>query len=243
MTAAVCLFCVLDLSEPWKPLHNVSRPLIIYSASGAVGSFAIQLARLSKIHPIIAVAGNAKEHVEQLIDSSKGDVVCDYRNGNETLVREIQKVLGATGHQNIEVAQDCISEEAKGSHPNIIKVLHPRGHICLVPNYDPQEIPPQMTQIRATVRWVHQNINSYAGVCIGPVDAPSLTDSETGCREFGYIMFRFFTRALEKGLLKGHPYKVAVGGLGSVQSALEDLKAVRASGIKYVVQIADTPRS
>ncbi|KAL8700115.1 MAG: hypothetical protein Q9201_005621, partial [Fulgogasparrea decipioides] len=207
------------------------------------GSFAVQVARLSNIHPIIAVAGNAKEYVEKLIDRSKGNVVCDYRNGDEALVREMQEVLKATGNKMVDVALDCMSEKSQGSYQNIFRVLSPRGHICLIQNYDPQESPQQVIPTRATVRRVHQNINTYAGVCTGTADVPSLADSETGCREFGYIMFRFFSRALEKGLLKGHPYKVAVGGLGGVQTTLDELKAGRASGFKYVVQIADTPRS
>ena len=239
MTAAVGLYLTLGLPEPWKPLHT-GRQLIIYGASGAVGSFAIQLAQLSNIHPIIAVAGKARDHVEKLIDRSKGDAICDYRNGDDALVSEMQEALKTTGHDKVEYALDCMSEKAKGSYPNILKVLDPKGHICLIQNYDPKDMPESITHTRATVRWVHQNINTYAGMSSGPEEIPNLTDSVTGCRDFGYVMYRFFGQALEKGFLKGHPHKVVVGGLGGVQTALNDLKSGQASGVKYIFQIADT---
>ena len=239
MTAAVGLYCTLGLPEPWKPLH-VSTPLVIYGASGAVGSFAIQLAQLSNIHPIIAVAGKAREHVEKLIDKSKGDRICDYRNGDDSVVAEMREALVANGCDDTQYALDCMSEKAKGSYPNILKVLAPRGQICLIQNYDPKDFPETTTHTRATVRWVHQEINTYAGLSSGPEVIHSLTDSVTGCRDFGYIMYRFFGRALEKGFLKAHPHKVVVGGLSGIQHALSDLKSGQASGVKYVFQIADT---
>ena len=87
------------------------------------------------------------------------------------------------------------------------------------------------------------NINTYAGMSSGPEENPNLTDSVTGGRDFGYVMYRFFGQALEKGFLKGHPHKVVIGGLGGVQTALtalNDLKSGQASGVKYIFQIADT---
>ena len=218
-----------------------SQPLIVYGASGAVGSFAIQLAQLSNIHPIIAVAGKARDRVERLIDRSKGDTICDYRNGNDALVAEIQEALKNTGYIAVEHALDCMSEKAKGSYVNILKVLDPKGQICLIQNYDPKEIPETITHTRTTVRWVHQDINTYAGLTQGPEEIPSLTDSVTGCRDFGFIMFRFFGRALEKGFLKGHPHQIVLGGLSGIQTGLENLKSGQASGVKYIFQIADTP--
>ena len=239
MTAAVGLYCTLGLPEPWRPLH-VSRPLIIYGASGAVGSFAIQLAQLSNIHPIIAVAGKAREHVEKLIDRSKGDTICDYRNGDDSLVAEMRESLKTTGHDRVEYAFDCMSDKEKGSYTNILKVLDPNGQICLILNFEPKDFPETTVATRTTVRWAHQDINTYAGVNSDPTVDHSLTDSVTGCRDFAYIMYRFFSRALEKGFLKGHPYQVSTGGLGGIQRSLDSLKSGQASGIKYVFQIADT---
>ena len=239
MTAAVAIYLTLGLPEPWRPAQN-QLPLLIYGASGAVGSFAIQLAQLSNIHPIIAVAGKARDHVEGLIDRSKGDVICDYRNGDTALVSEIRDALEVAGLSGIKYAFDCMSEKAKGSYPNILKVLDRTGHIALIQNYDPRDMPADVTITRLTVRWVHQDINTYSGLTSGPEETHSLMGSKTGCREFGCIMYRFFGRVLSKGFLKGHPHRVVPGGLNGVEPALRSLKAGEASGIKYIFRIEDT---
>ena len=49
-----------------------------------------------------------------------------------------------------------------------------------------------------------------------------------------------FARGLATGEFKGHPYKVVPGGLGAVPGILEDLKAGKASAVKYVFRIGET---
>lgn len=84
MTAAVGLHQKLRLPEPWQGLTN-STALIIYRASSTVGAFAVKLAALSNIHPIVAVARNRKKYVESLIDRSKGDFIIDYREEEKAI--------------------------------------------------------------------------------------------------------------------------------------------------------------
>ncbi|KAG5661275.1 hypothetical protein KAF25_005397, partial [Fusarium avenaceum] len=73
----------------------VPTPIVIYGASSAVGSFAIKLARVSNIHPIIAIAGKGTPYVESLLDRSRGDIVFDYRDGDEEVVNGIRGHLKA----------------------------------------------------------------------------------------------------------------------------------------------------
>ena len=54
------------------------------------------------------------------------------------------------------------------------------------------------------------------------------------------IFFRYIARGLQKGFFKGHPYQIVPGGLGGVQTALQDLKDGKASAVKYVLRIAET---
>jgi NADPH2:quinone reductase len=54
-------------------------PLIIYGGAGAVGSFAIKLAQISNIHPLIVMAGNSIDYVESLVRKEKSDTIIDYR--------------------------------------------------------------------------------------------------------------------------------------------------------------------
>ncbi|KAL7955449.1 GroES-like protein [Trichoderma compactum] len=91
ITAALNLYKELRLPEPWVPAEDPT-PLVIFGAASSVGAFAVNLASLSNIHPIYAVAGRGTEFVESLLDSSKGDRVIDYRQGPDFVTAEIQRL-------------------------------------------------------------------------------------------------------------------------------------------------------
>lgn len=136
MTAAIGLYLRLALPEPWRPATE-PIPLVIYGAASAVGVYAIQLARRSNIHPLICVAGRAKDYVETLIDRSKGDTIIDYRNGDEAVVAGLKKALEG---RPLLHAFDAVSE--KGSYVNLSKVLEKGAKITLVlPGKEYSEIP------------------------------------------------------------------------------------------------------
>ena len=62
--ASIGLFAMLRVTNsPWKPFEkDFKRPLVIYGAAAAVGAavgaYAVKLAMLMNIHPIICVAGH-----------------------------------------------------------------------------------------------------------------------------------------------------------------------------------------
>merc|ERR1711915_380286 len=58
---------------------------------------------------------------KSMIDTSKGDTIVDYRNGDEAVVQGIKDALKG---QKLEYAYDAVSE--KGSIKNIASVLIPR---------------------------------------------------------------------------------------------------------------------
>ena len=75
-TAAVGLFRILQLPCPWDS-ETKTTPLIINGASGAVGAFAVKLAKLSPaVTPIIGIAGTSANFAK----SVGCDVVIDYRS-------------------------------------------------------------------------------------------------------------------------------------------------------------------
>ncbi|KAI5918648.1 GroES-like protein [Camillea tinctor] len=212
MTSAVGLYLRLGLPEPWKPATEPT-PLIIYGAASAVGSYAIQLAQQSNIHPLICVAGNSVSHVEKLIDRSKGDTIIDYRKGDDVVVAELKR---AAGGATFPYAFDAVSE--KNSFVNLSKVLAKGAKITLVlPGNDYSQIPSYITQSTTSVGSVHND-----------------------SKDFGYVFFRYFGRGLQEGWLKAQPQEVVPGGLDGIQGALENLKAGKANAIKYVFRIADT---
>ncbi|KXL45833.1 MAG: hypothetical protein FE78DRAFT_90110 [Acidomyces sp. 'richmondensis'] len=221
MTAAVGLYANdrLNLPQPWTPA-KMPIPLVVYGASSAVGSYVVQLAKESNIHPLICIAGRAQEHVEKLIDRSKGDTIIDYRKGDQAVVQGIRDALKGSP---LHYAYDAVSEN--NSYVNIAQVLDKTlGKVTLV-------LPPpggwggKFSEFAETVKQSTTNVGSVHG----PL------------KTFGYIYFRYFTRGLEEGWFKPQPQEVVPGGLEGIQSALERLKNGTASAVKYVFRISDTP--
>jgi len=215
LTSCVGLYARLRLPQPWLPAADDTKiPLVIYGGSSAVGSYAIQLARRSNVHPIIAVAGKAASHVEKMIDRSKGDTIIDYRQGDDAVVKDIRSALG---DQKLYHAFDAVSE--KGSYQNICKVLEGDGAITLVlPGKDYSDIPAGVQKTTTMVGDVH-----------GPL------------KDFGYVYARYLSRGLQEGWFRAQPQEVQDGGLEGVEGALRKLKEGKASAVKYVFRIGDTP--
>lgn len=217
MTAALGLYEKLSLPQPWLPApEGTKTPLVIYGASSAVGTYALQLAVRSNVHPIIAVAGRAQSHVESFIDKAKGDTIVDYRKGDEAVVQGIKDALQG---QKLLHAFDAVSE--KGSVENLAKVLDPHGAATFVlPGKD------------------------YSSSGFAKTASTSLTmvaDVHTTVPDFGYVFFRYVSKALEDGWFKPQPHEVLPGGLGGVEQGLKNLKDGTASAVKYVFKIEDTP--
>ncbi|KAJ6190897.1 hypothetical protein N7519_000918 [Penicillium mononematosum] len=202
LTAAVSLYAHHRLPPPWAPATK-PIPFIVYGASTAVGSFAIKLACNSNIHPIIAIAGKGSQYVRALLDSSKGDVVIDYREGVETTVKKIR--------DNLERAE----------RRSLKEFGYPGGQIDFTLPND-LDVSPANKSI-TSVGSVHKQ--------------PEFENNE----ELGFIFSRYFTRALNKRSFSGHPFEVRPRGLEGVEEALRDLKAGKASAMKYIIRIADTP--
>jgi NADPH2:quinone reductase len=233
MTAAIGLYSRLHLPNPWEAA-TAPIPLIVYGASGAVGSYAIKLARASNIHPIIAIAGKGQTYVETLIDRHRGDTIVDYRNGDENVVERIKDALKKAGQDTVSYAFDTISE--KGSYQNIIKILKDGGHITLVlPEKDYSDIPKKFTHSVTYVGSAHLDVEEDSWL-----KEQAKQGIRTGGKHFALVYFRLFGQALQEGWLKGHPYEVVPGGLDGVQTALSNLVAGKASAVKYIFKIADT---
>ncbi|KAI0437536.1 GroES-like protein [Xylaria telfairii] len=213
MTSAVGLYLRLGLPQPWAPATEPT-PLVIYGAASAVGAYAIQLAQQSNIHPLICVAGQSGAHVEGLIDRGKGDMVLDYRAGDDAVVQGLEK---AADGKPLLYAFDAVSE--KGSYENLAKVLAHGAKLALVlPGKDYGATLPDYISYSFT------NVNSV----------------HKEHKDFGFVYFRYLARGLLEGWFRPQPQVVVPGGLAGVQQALENLMAGKANAVKYVFRIADT---
>lgn len=230
MTAALGLYQRLGLPVPWFPAQE-RLPLVVYGAAGAVGSFAVKLATLSNIHPIICVAGRGTAYVESLIDRSKGDTVVDYRDGNDEVVNGLRKALEGSG--KLCHAFDAVSD--KGSYQNLMKVMDlSKGKITLVLARKKYEgIPADFEKSFTQVGKVHAD--RYPGI-----QGEKKLAGLLGDQDFGAVMYKFLERGLAKGWFKGHPFEVVPGGLSGLQTGLQQLKAGKASAFKYVFRIDET---
>ena len=233
MTAAIGLYSNLQLPMPWQPA-TTKVPLIVYGASSAVGAFAIKLANRSNIHPLIAIAGSGKDFVETLLDRSRGDCVIDYRQGKDHLISAIQEALRQAGLSRVDYAFDAISEH--GSFQTLSSVLASGGHITLVrPEEDYASISQEIVTSMTYVGLVHTGPLPLAHLRSIRYKAP------TRGKDFGHTFFNLFALGLKEKWFSGHPYEIVPGGLSGVQTALSNLRQGKASAVKYVVRIQDTP--
>ncbi|KAK7746533.1 hypothetical protein SLS62_009396 [Diatrype stigma] len=259
MTAALALYHKLGLPQPWHPATEPT-PLVIYGAATAVGSYAVQLAVRSNIHPLICVAGRSAPHVEALIDRSKGDTIVDYRGGDDAVVAGIRQAGAAlpSGARLLH-ALDAVSED--NTYVNLAKALDdsqnqgsPRPKITIVLPTRPEDrarVPAHVDLSTTVVGAAHGDIPAHVDLSTTVVDAThddtpaydtgdSLAGEASAGRDFAFVYFRYFARGLSEGWFKAQPQVVVPGGLGGVQKALEDLKAGRANAVKYVFRIAET---
>ncbi|KAH7027770.1 chaperonin 10-like protein [Microdochium trichocladiopsis] len=224
MTAAIGLFHSdqLALPAPWTPAKQ-PIPLVIYGASSAVGSYALQFAQRANIHPVIAVAGKAAAHVEKLIDRSKGDSIVDYRQ--DDVPGAIRKALGSEYADSLYHAYDAVSEH--NSYVQLGEVL--------------AQSPSKQTGAAAKITLVlpgrkYEDFPTHVEKHITSVGA-----SHKGSEDFAYVYFRYIARGVQEGWFKPQPHEVVPGGLEGVQKGLENLRDGKASATKYVFRISETP--
>lgn len=215
MTASWGLYRDLSLPAPWNPARGEDTiPLIINGGATAVGSFAIKLARLSNVHPIIATARRGKDYVSSLLDADRGDVCLDYQGGLENLPSAIRNALqGATVRHAIEAVGDPHSVDMLKSF------VDNDGTISMaLPSIFPQGANSNIKMLVMSSTLVHETW--------GP--APP------GAKSFGFVVSQFFGYSLQDRSLAGHPVKTS-SGLDNLQKALDDLKAGKASAAKFVI--------
>jgi len=221
MTAAVGLYTALHLPEPWNHDSEVrarcAGGVAVYGAASAVGAYTIKLLRKSRIHPIIAVAGNGIPFVETLIDRSKGDTIIDYREGGDAIVSGLKAAIPSG--QTLRYAYDAVSDH--GSYGYLCQVLDTKAgsHLTVVLPGKKFEGIPQGVELSVTM--------------VGSVHAKSN-------REFGYAWFRLFGMGLKEGWFTPHPHEVVAGGLGGVEEGLSRLKEGKVSAKKMVFRIGET---
>ncbi|KAK4693824.1 hypothetical protein P7C71_g3642, partial [Lecanoromycetidae sp. Uapishka_2] len=238
LTAAVTLYRRQKLPEPWSlgsgDVPPTPTPLIVYGASSALGCFAIKLAKASNVHPIVAIAGGSSEYVGTLLDATKGDRLVDYRNGVQTMQKDVLEALGGL---KVRHAVDCIS--SNGTWVPLAQLLdcEGKGVLSVVSGsnkYDEVEIPRGVNILYTYVGTVHEG--AYK-----PSMPKQPVDKEEVERDIEWVKV-FVGRVgemLERGEISGHPFRVVPGGLEGVEEGLRKLKSGEAKGYKFVYRVLE----
>ncbi|KAL8906559.1 MAG: hypothetical protein Q9207_001943 [Kuettlingeria erythrocarpa] len=228
-SAALGLFRGLQLPAPSQSPTEHTGPLLIYGASSAVGAFAVKLALLSNIHPIIAVSGpSGATLLSQLLEPSKGDFLLNYKDHSSAsaLVSQIRKVCPQPFHG----ALDAISEQQS---PNIVLAA-----------LDALSGPNSTPRLAATLPYPEdilvQRSDAIEPYLVVAADVHNGRDSKAGGEDFGCVIFRMFARWLGEGRLSGYPFEVRDGGLKGVQRALDDLNEGKVRGKKLLIRVSGT---
>ncbi|KAI9787982.1 MAG: hypothetical protein M1816_007286 [Peltula sp. TS41687] len=231
----MALHRALHLPHPWTP-STKRTPLLINGGSTAVGAFAIKLARLANIHPILAIAGAGMPFVSSLLDPSQGDVAIDRRQGPDGVRAAIRAALpkeneahGASGGGFLRHALDAVSEV--DTLRVTLAELAPEGGARVAYVLPPDE---EMQNL------LYGEGKSFEAEFVMSGDLFSMFGPKPDAEDFGFVYLRALARWLAEGRLKGHPFEVVDGGLDGVQWALEELQAGRVSGKKYLFRVAET---
>jgi NADPH2:quinone reductase len=197
-TSALALFRRQHLPLPWspRPASSSPLPLIIYGASGAVGTFAIKLALASNIHPIIAIAGGSSSHLTTLLEFEKGDALIDYRAGTEEMIKAVKENLNGIPCYH---AFDTIS--SKGTWVPVTQMLAPstemQRSVLSVDSgaylYDELEIPEGVQVVYTYVGTAHD------GAYRKGMPKQDGAEEVTGDVEWTGMFFRYVSEMLEEG--------------------------------------------
>ncbi|KAL4877092.1 chaperonin 10-like protein [Aspergillus karnatakaensis] len=230
MTSALALYQNLGLPLPWNPA-TTETPVLIYGGASAVGAYAIKLAKLSGLSPIITVAGNGIDFVKSL---NAADFIIDYRKG--TVVEDIKAALnGRTLHH----AFDAVSYNR--SYEDIIAVLQASGggSIDMVdpPSDDKANPDRESWQWPEGIKFTRTFVSSAYGSPHKYRDAEGAKQDE----QFAYAFYRYLSYLLAEGKIEPHPFEVQADGLESVARGIQLLKDRKVSATKLVYRIADTP--
>lgn len=219
-TAATALYRNLGLPRPFDRSDDAAglrkTPLIVNGASGAVGAFAVKLAKLNpSVGPVIGIAGSSAEYVKQI----GCDVVVDYRSPDVS-----EQLSRALGGKKAPLVFDASNSEASVKY--LLPVLEqPGGRYT------------HTTFLGSEKKLLDEAGVWHEWVWVGSVHETKLA----GGQMFGAVMSRVFAWASAEGRFGGQPYEVIPGGLAGVKDALLKLMDRKGGNAKFVYRVADTP--
>jgi NADPH:quinone reductase-like Zn-dependent oxidoreductase len=230
LTAAISLFRRQGFAAPWEPedADKTGKPLLVYAATSALGTFMIKLAKLARVGHITAIGGGSSTYLKTLLDAQ--DVFLDYRLGMDKVKQDVLRTV-EDRKLTLMHAVDAFSE--KGSWVGVSQMMH--GGILSVfsgaNRYADAGIPGNVQILYTYVGTGHEG--AYKP---GMPKQPSAEDAH-GDVQFAGEFFNWIEAALQQGKFSGHPFEVVPEGLDGVAEGLNRLKNGQARGKKLVYRI------
>ncbi|UKZ76660.1 hypothetical protein TrVFT333_004369 [Trichoderma virens FT-333] len=224
MTAAIALYQCLKVPLPTTLQDPAAEktPILIWGGATAVGAFALQLAKLSNLSPIITVAGNGIDFVKSL---NIADHIIDYRTGDV-----VQKIIDAAGPAKIKLAFDSVSDPV--SYEPITKVLVASGGGTI-----------NMVDPVQGSNWKFPDNVKLSGTMVGSAHGDTwgrVTEDQAKVdQEFAYWFYKYLSHLLADGKIKPHPVEVLPDGLNGIISGVQALYDRKVSAKKLVARIGD----
>ncbi|KAL5118643.1 hypothetical protein ACEQ8H_003494 [Pleosporales sp. CAS-2024a] len=211
-TVAQALYQELGLPFPPNKVQEPT-PLLIYGASTATGTLAVQFAKLSGCE----VFATASPHNFDLLRKLGADHVFDYREAH------VGATIRKAAKDKISLVLDCVGE---GSSTEIClaAIGSNGGHLTAL-------LPPPKTISRTNVKAVW----TLAYTCLGAKYSDRFPESQTDY-EFGARFWKASEELVNSGKIRAHPVEVR-SGLENVTRGLQDLKDGKVSGVKLVYKV------
>ncbi|KAI0071162.1 GroES-like protein [Panus rudis PR-1116 ss-1] len=202
-----------QLIPPWRPEGRgkyTGQPILIFGGSSVVGTFAIQLAKLSGFSPIITTVSPRNYDLVKRLGATH---TIDRRLSPSEIISEIRKIVS----EPLKLVYDAISiretlqvaYEVTAPGATILEVLEPE-----------LEAPKE------------KNLNVV--LHFGTFHVPP------SHRVLGVELFSHLTALLESGDIKPRNVEVIPGGLAGIPNGLERLKNNDVSAVKLVVHPQET---
>ncbi|KAI9891083.1 MAG: hypothetical protein M1814_003282 [Vezdaea aestivalis] len=217
ITIGQALVQSLKLPTPDKPSSD-GTSLLVYGGSSAMGTFAIQIAKLSGLK----VVTTCSERNFDLVKKLGADEAFDYSDPEVG-----QKINKATGNQ-LQYAFDCIvSESSVAICYAALSTASPAHYTSLLGK---KTGPREIAYSGATMAYT----------CVGEAfkmgsnDFPAIPEDFEFAKQWASTV----QGLLAEGKITAHPQDVREGGLDKIVEGLEDLRTGKVSGKKIVYNLA-----
>ncbi len=207
----------LPVSSEAASEDTATRSLLIYGGSSAMGTMAIQYARLSGFTNIVATCSKSNA---DMVKSFGATAVFDYYDS------ECAAQIREYTHNNLALAMDCIATEsstaiceaAMGSNGGTVTSLMP----C---TYTRKDI-----TAKSSIGYFTLGEPFHAGAMVFPADFAQA--------EFATKFFLLSAPLVAQKKIRAHPIQLGQGGLQGVLEGLQTMREGKVSGKKLVYQIA-----